>query len=57
MTGFPVEHSDSNPAFGYLGMGLDRMVVEIGDTIKVIPPRNLDGLPDLDKNESHQSSC
>jgi ribonuclease Z len=33
---------------GPLVMGLDRMAIEIGDGVKVIPPRSLDDLPNLD---------
>jgi ribonuclease BN (tRNA processing enzyme) len=38
-------------AVGYdepLVMGLDRMAIEIGDAVKVIPPRSIDDLPNLD---------
>ncbi|HEY4316586.1 MAG TPA: MBL fold metallo-hydrolase [Herbaspirillum sp.] len=36
---------------GYLGplaMGCDRMAIEIGDTVRVIPPEAIDDLPDMD---------
>lgn len=33
---------------GPLVMGLDRMAIEIGDAVKVIPPRSIDDLPNLD---------
>ena len=33
---------------GPLVMGLDRMVLEITGDVKVVPPRSLDDLPNLD---------
>jgi ribonuclease Z len=33
---------------GPLMMGLDRMAIEIGDDVKVIAPRSIDDLPNLD---------
>jgi ribonuclease Z len=34
---------------GPLQMGMDRMTIEVGEQIKVIPPRAIDGIPELDK--------
>lgn len=36
---------------GYMGpltMGYDRMVIEVGDAVRVIPPKTIDDLPDMD---------
>jgi ribonuclease Z len=37
---------------GPLQMGLDRMTVEVGDDIKVLPPRPIDGIAELDKPDA-----
>jgi hypothetical protein len=30
-------------------MGIDRMTIEVGETIKIDPPLPIDGIPELDK--------
>lgn len=37
---------------GPLAMGSDREIVEIGDTVRIVPPSSLDGLPDLDSKSA-----
>jgi ribonuclease Z len=37
---------------GPLQMGLDRMTVEVGDDIKVLPPQPTDGIAELDKPDA-----
>jgi ribonuclease Z len=37
---------------GPLQMGLDRMTIEVGDTIKVLPPQPTDGIAELDKPDA-----
>jgi ribonuclease Z len=37
---------------GPLQMGLDRMIVEVGDDIKVLQPQPIDGIAELDKPDA-----
>lgn len=42
-------------AAGYDGpliMGQDRMIVEVGDEVRVLPPPSIDGIADFDKPDS-----
>jgi len=42
-------------AAGYAGpltMGQDRMIVDIGDEVKVSPPPSIEGIVDFDKPDS-----
>jgi ribonuclease Z len=34
---------------GPLTVGLDRMTIVVGDTVKVLPPQSTKGIPDFDK--------
>jgi len=37
---------------GPLVMGQDRMTIDVGDAVKVIPPQSIDGIADFDKPDS-----
>jgi ribonuclease Z len=37
---------------GPLAMGQDRMTIDVGDQVKIIPPRSVDGIVDFDKPNS-----
>jgi len=37
---------------GPLAMGYDRMTIDIGDEIKIVPPPAIEGIPDFDKPDS-----
>jgi ribonuclease Z len=37
---------------GPLAMGQDRMTIDVGDQVKIIPPQSIDGIVDFDKPDS-----
>ena len=37
---------------GPLAMGLDRMTIDVGEQVKIIPPQSIDGIVDFDKPDS-----